>query len=515
MASGTPQSIGIPLCESIKKEKKDFKMFDIFLTEDMHKLMYKKRVVFMGDSNIRALYKDFLCLKQNSKYIPERTLQKKMENTVFNDKLVFHGLRTNGRCYREEREAHFKKMQLYFFFLTKVYDEYVESILKRIRNKLKPDVIIINSCLWDVTRWGCNGVEEYKYNLKYLFKEFKRTLPDCLIIWVTTPPISSEMKGGFLVKELQFLKYSLRFHILEANNYARKVVVENGFDLLDSHYYMQMQIHRRTNDGIHWKPEAVRYVTNLLLTHISLSFDFPLPHRYKRTTMRDELILGTEDADALKSEIQENENDGKIEKTSFISKPSEKLQSPVVVQETKSKKRKKSRRRPKHETIHGFMSREQNEIRRRHIRQWHQHRSALLDSPIQNETGHMYQHHSGDYLLSSNHSFVPNLDHNSPVRNVYYNDECDASSYNTALLDSPIQFNHQTFQSNRIPHLPYEDVVYDFENFDFDGTQNDAVFGRSRSNFGNYNNECYSMTRPRVSRLQNRRARRVVLNSVL
>ncbi|GIY67895.1 PC-esterase domain-containing protein 1A, partial [Caerostris extrusa] len=169
------------LCESIKKEKKDFKMFDIFLTEDMHKLLYKKRIVFMGDSNIRALYKDFLCLKQNSKYIPERTLQK-----------------------REEREAHFKKIQLYFFFLTKVYDEYVESILKRIRNKLKPDVIVINSCLWDVTRWGCNGVEEYKYNLKYLFKEFKRTLPDCLIIWVTTPPISSEMKGGFLVKELQF-----------------------------------------------------------------------------------------------------------------------------------------------------------------------------------------------------------------------------------------------------------------------------------------------------------------------
>ncbi|GBN53255.1 hypothetical protein AVEN_24773-1, partial [Araneus ventricosus] len=39
-----------------------------------------------------------------------------------------------------------------------------------------------------------------------------------------------------------------------------------------------MQIHRRGRDGIHWDPKAVRYVTNLILRHISLSWNVPLPH---------------------------------------------------------------------------------------------------------------------------------------------------------------------------------------------------------------------------------------------
>ncbi|GIY67894.1 hypothetical protein CEXT_6261 [Caerostris extrusa] len=184
--------------------------------------------------------------------------------------------------------------------------------------------------------------------------------------------------------------------------------------------------------------------------------------------MRDELILGTEDADALKSEIQESENVGKIEKHLLFLNPVKKLQSPV---ETKIQKRGKN--------LGDDLNMKQSMVSCLESRMKLDAGTSvngtsvvqvilfsLLDSPIQKETGYMYQHHSGDYLLS---------------------------------LDSPLQFNHQTFQSNQIPHLPYEDVVYDFENFDFDGTQNGVVnFGRSRSNFGNYNNECYSMTRPRV-----------------
>ena len=36
---------------------------------------------------------------------------------------------------------------------------------------------------------------------------------------------------------------------------------------------------RRTGDGVHWNSDTMRFITNILLTHISLSLDFPLPER--------------------------------------------------------------------------------------------------------------------------------------------------------------------------------------------------------------------------------------------
>ncbi|XP_035232892.1 uncharacterized protein LOC118204703 isoform X2 [Stegodyphus dumicola] len=210
-----------------------------------------------------------------------------MENSVFGDCLVFHGKKYNGRDYREEREAVCSNAKYSFFFLTRVYDEYVEKVLGKVTENSSPDVIVVNSCLWDLTRWGPKGVEQFKVNLKTLMKKFQSLVPDSLVIWLTTPPISSEMKGGFLVPQLQFLQYQLRFYVMEANYYAQKVVIAHGFDVLDIHYHLKMQIHRRTGDGIHWLSPAVRFVTNLLLTHISLAWGMPLPHRYNSIAIED------------------------------------------------------------------------------------------------------------------------------------------------------------------------------------------------------------------------------------
>ncbi|XP_054714137.1 PC-esterase domain-containing protein 1A-like [Uloborus diversus] len=257
-------------------------MCDIFLKEDVRQLFRGKHVVFMGDSNIRALYKDMVCLSENSKFITLTNLKSKLPSSVYGDKLVFSGPLCNGRNYREERDKRLSgNTNFSYFFLTRVFDDYVETVLKHITSSQdKPDVVVLNSCVWDISRWGPNGIKMYKENLVKLMKQFQKLLPkNCLVIWVTTPPIASEMKGGFLVKELQFLKYSLRFHVVESNYYARKIVVSHGYDVLDFHYHLRMQLHRRDTDGVHWFPEAVRYLLNLLLTHISLAWGKPLPHR--------------------------------------------------------------------------------------------------------------------------------------------------------------------------------------------------------------------------------------------
>ena len=52
-----------------------------------------------------------------------------------------------------------------------------------------------------------------------------------------------------------------------------------GFDVLDLHYWMTHQIHKRMPDGIHWTQDAVRLQLNIILTHVCLSRDIKLPGR--------------------------------------------------------------------------------------------------------------------------------------------------------------------------------------------------------------------------------------------
>ncbi|GFT52995.1 PC-esterase domain-containing protein 1A [Nephila pilipes] len=435
-------------------------MFDIFLQGDMCELLKKKSVVFMGDSNIRALYKDFLCLLHKTQFISDNILRNKMEKTVFGDKLVFHGLKSNGRNYREEREATIQSTKVSFFFLTKVFDDYVKKILKRITDTSNPDVIIINCCLWDITRWGCDGVKKYKENLKLLMKELKKYVPDCLVIWITAPPIACEVKGGFLVKELQFLKYSLRFHVVEANHYARKIVVENGFDVMDSHYHLKMQIHRRSDDGIHWLPPAVRYVTNLLLTHISLAWNVPLPHRCESTNFEKNLILATDDNNVgvNKSKIKEEVIEVTF-KDSAAPHSSER-------NEENSKNKCDSILRPKvkkkNETIHAHMNRIQKEKRRKRIRRWRQ--PNIGDSPAH----HMY----GSY--QSNHCNV--LPFISPPYGPGY---CEYNS-NFPSIMSPSQ----------IPLPSYSPSYFTSDNFPCDAHNIQGNF--RQSNFMYNNVQCFN-----------------------
>uniref|UniRef100_A0A2L2YL11 Uncharacterized protein n=1 Tax=Parasteatoda tepidariorum TaxID=114398 RepID=A0A2L2YL11_PARTP len=136
-------------------------MIDIFLQKDVKKLLKNKNIVFMGDSNIRALYKDILCLLDKNRLISQSILKKKGETSCFGDRLVSGTLKYNGREYKEERKRYHENTTLSFYFLTRVYNKYVKKILNDLSKDPQnmPDVVLLNSCLWDVTRWGPHGVE--------------------------------------------------------------------------------------------------------------------------------------------------------------------------------------------------------------------------------------------------------------------------------------------------------------------------------------------------------------------
>ena len=81
---------------------------------------------------------------------------------------------------------------------------------------------------------------------------------------------------------------------------------------LDMHAYMLNQIHRRSSDGIHWNPDAVRMQVNIILTHYCLSRNIELKNRWKVGLPPDARNLMLEEAQGL-AEAAKRDLERKIE----------------------------------------------------------------------------------------------------------------------------------------------------------------------------------------------------------
>ncbi|XP_052269705.1 PC-esterase domain-containing protein 1A-like isoform X2 [Dreissena polymorpha] len=257
-------------------------MSDIFLQEDITSLFDNRFIVIIGDSIQRAVYKDFVLLLQKNRYLTDSQLRSKGEFTFSGDKLIEggqYGEMTNGIRYREVRQYQTDFHLVRFYFVTRCYNAYMESILTDLSKDPRPDVILMNSCLWDISRYGPRSVDQYKENLETLFRRFKEVLPEsCLVVWNMTLPISKKARGGFLIPQVEYMNSSLRLDILEANFYVHKLALMNGVNTLDLHYYLRHQLQRRAGDGVHWDMTAHRRMTNLILTHIAQAWDVKQPN---------------------------------------------------------------------------------------------------------------------------------------------------------------------------------------------------------------------------------------------
>ena len=93
------------------------------------------------------------------------------------------------------------------------------------------------------------------------------------VIWLTSPPVAVEVWGGYNVPEIDFLRDSTRFNVVEANKMVAETTALYGYNVVDLHYFLQSCVHRRIDDGIHWTPRANRFILNLVLTHYRKSID--------------------------------------------------------------------------------------------------------------------------------------------------------------------------------------------------------------------------------------------------
>ncbi|XP_072112956.1 PC-esterase domain-containing protein 1A isoform X2 [Mobula birostris] len=241
-------------------------------------LLRNKFVVVLGDSIQRAVYKDLVLFLQKSDHLTADQLRAKSELSFEGDCRLEASEQTNGPEFRESRQFCHPFHLLRFHFLTRVYNDYVEEILKGFLAEPLPDILIINSCVWDISRYGEDSKTEYWRNLERLFIRLREVLPaDCLVIWSLAMPLGSQPKGGFLSSEPQKRYPNLRKDVVEVNFHVAKLAAAYNLDVLDLHFRFRHELSQRAADGIHWDQRAHRTITQLLLHHIAEAWHIHLP----------------------------------------------------------------------------------------------------------------------------------------------------------------------------------------------------------------------------------------------
>ncbi|XP_036600976.1 PC-esterase domain-containing protein 1A-like [Trichosurus vulpecula] len=256
-----------------------------FLSSEVQQLLHNKFVVVLGDSIQRSVYKDLVLLLQKDSLLTEAQLRAKGELSFEQDRLMAGGQLGglhNGTHYREVRQflSSSGHHLLRFYFLTRVYSAYVEDILAEFERGPPPDLVIINSCLWDLSRYGGDAIRSYQENLECLFERMEQVLPaSCLLVWTLAMPLAKRLTGGFLLPELRPATGSLRADVLEANFYCSMLAHGHGFDVLDLHFHFRHAVRHRSLDGIHWDQHAHRHVSQLLLAHVAEAWGVEAPCR--------------------------------------------------------------------------------------------------------------------------------------------------------------------------------------------------------------------------------------------
>ncbi|XP_060244699.1 PC-esterase domain-containing protein 1B isoform X2 [Meriones unguiculatus] len=261
------------------------------LASEVQQLLHNKFVVVLGDSVHRAVYKDLVLLLQKDCLLTHKQLRTKGELTFEKDQLMKGGeLDTlhNRTDYREVREFCSDHHLVRFYFLTRAYSEYMESVLEELQSGTHaPDVIIMNSCLWDVSRYGRNFLSSYRQNLENLFGRMDEVLPkSCLLVWNTAMPLGDKIKAAFLPQkckgQYRISVATLKKRVSQANLYSHEEATKRYFDVLDLSFHFRQDRRHLQGDGVHWDEHAHRRLSYLLLSHMADAWGVELPRRDPR-----------------------------------------------------------------------------------------------------------------------------------------------------------------------------------------------------------------------------------------
>ncbi|VDM72723.1 unnamed protein product [Strongylus vulgaris] len=98
---------------------------------------------------MRGIYKDLIVMLHGNNLIDDGQLKAKTESSFFGDKMIDILPLENDRVFRQAREYHTDH------YLIQVMKDDIETALLELCTASEfPDVLLINSCLWDITRYS-------------------------------------------------------------------------------------------------------------------------------------------------------------------------------------------------------------------------------------------------------------------------------------------------------------------------------------------------------------------------
>ena len=311
-------------------------MTDIFLSGDVANLLQNKTIVILGSSIVRGLYKDLVWLLNTDTLIDYGVLGNKGEESFPSlDRLdealswtemarrrktlkrIFHennrdmlrdfrGVVT-GRHYAEVREYHNQEsnITIIFKFISRAFPEDEAdwaAELRQLTGGRNIDILLLNSGLWDINRWGPLAHKQYEASMEQLVRGLP---PECAVFWLTTTPVAADTSSrGMILADKDFQGDLLRFQVAEMNHLSVLQFKKSRVNVIDLFHSLQSRAKSRNKDGIHWSPDTNRLMTNKILTHLCLSLKGPhsLPGRLKSPALtRLKLLI---DHDISKSQRQ-------------------------------------------------------------------------------------------------------------------------------------------------------------------------------------------------------------------
>lgn len=279
----------------------------IFQGDHARQLLKNKYILILGDSVQRTVYKDVVALLHNSEMLTQRELAQSCEKEHRGDQLVAATMKNIGDKFMEVREyagheSNGGYVLIRYVFMSRIWESNgdTQELLDALTSDHFPDVLLVNSLFWDVSKYGDRSIIDsetkmkrfigFENNLHKFIKYFENREAQicktgeksqlrnpCLKIWRSTMPISETANTEPLTGTKSNM-VKLVEEISHTNYWAEQIIQSYNWDIIDAQFWFrQNYIEHRSDDGIHWNAKAHRWLTNIILTHIAIEWGIGLP----------------------------------------------------------------------------------------------------------------------------------------------------------------------------------------------------------------------------------------------
>ncbi|CAF1489144.1 unnamed protein product [Rotaria sordida] len=229
-------------------------------SKEVREKLKGKHVLLIGDSISRGIYKDFACLLSgNDRLLTMDELRynrhKSYINKLFGETIdCFKTDRANSTKNIEKRKliSNEHDHHLFYSFSSRIWNKEMKKLLLTIKSY---DFIIIQSCLWDISRYSDFNGTTYLRNIDICLSKIKQLKKQ--IIWIMIPPSNSS--NNCLFNNLISKLHPSIIEILK--NYD--CILLDLYDILGNHPDC------RHVDGVHFTPNGHRVITYYLMKIIS------------------------------------------------------------------------------------------------------------------------------------------------------------------------------------------------------------------------------------------------------